>query len=491
MKILLFALNGSYSHTNLAIRCLRSPLLREGHEVTLVEKNLKDKRDEVLQELYRARADVYGFSCYIWNITEMLSLAEDLKTLLPRTRIVLGGPEVSFDTERFAELFFIDHIVCGEGEETFPALCRAIEKGEALERILRGTRPDVMRDEGILYGDDYEAGEMLYYESSRGCPYRCAYCLSSAEQGVRAKSVEQTLTDLLAFERLEKPIKVIKFVDRTFNFDAARANAIWEALADPQYTKTYHFEICASLLDEESFSVLSRLPKGKVQLEIGLQSTHEPTLSEVSRHLDSRRVIEATDRIYKMGNIHVHLDLIAGLPYEGYERFKQSFNDAYFCCDMLQLGFLKLIHGTSLRRDADKYGIRFMAKPPYTVLQTADMSRDELYRLSQIADLLDRYYSSGSFSRCLAVGLASGKAPFDFYDGLLTHLERTEGKSVRKLSQTDAFRVLYGYVATFLDVAALAAFEDAMHADFSAREARKLPYSVVAAVKEKSDHQPQ
>ena len=483
MKILLFALNGSYSHTNLAIRCLRSPLLRAGFEVALVEKNLKDRRDDILQELYRARADVYGFSCYIWNITEMLNLAEDLKALLPKTKIVLGGPEVSFGTERFADTPFIDHIVCGEGEDAFLKLCRSLEKGEAVDRIVVGECPDVMCDEGILYGDDYAAGEMLYYESSRGCPYRCAYCLSSAMHGVRAKTVEQTLADLLAFERLERPIKVIKFVDRTFNFDKKRANAIWSALADEKYTKTYHFEICASLLDEESFAVLARLPRGKIQLEIGLQSTNERTLGEVSRHIDAVAVIAATERIHKMGNIHVHLDLIAGLPYETYERFKKSFNEAYFCCDMLQLGFLKLLHGTALRSNAGKYGIVYMAKPPYTVLETADMSRDELYRLSQIADLLDRYYSSGSFARCLAVGVAASSSPFAFYEGLLTYLETTDGRSVRKLSQTDAFRVLYGYVATFLDTPALAAFEDAMHADFSAREARKLPYSVVAAVK--------
>lgn len=483
MKILLFALNGSYSHTNLAIRCLRSPLLRANFEVTLVEKNLKDRRDDILQELYCARAHVYGFSCYIWNITELLSLAEDLKSLLPEAKVVFGGPEVSFDTDRFAELPFVDHIVCGEGEDAFLALCRALEKGDEADRILYGGRPDVMGDEGILYGDDYAAGEMLYYESSRGCPYRCAYCLSSAEQGVRAKSVEQTLSDLLSFERLKKPIKVIKFVDRTFNFDKKRANAIWAALADEKYTKTYHFEICASLLDEESFAVLSRMPKGKIQLEIGLQSTNERTLRAVSRHIDAAAVIAATERVHKMGNVHVHLDLIAGLPYENYERFKRSFNDAYFCCHMLQLGFLKLLHGTALRRDADKYGMVCMAKPPYTVLQTADMSRDELYRLSQIADLLDRYYSSGSFSRCLAVGIAASSSPFDFYEGLLTYLAATDGRSVRKLSQTDAFRVLYGYVATFLDASTLAAFEEAMHADFAAREARKLPYSVIAAVK--------
>ena len=484
MKIVLFALNGSYSHTNLAIRCLRSPLLRADFEVVIVEKNLKDRRDDVLQTLYRENADVYGFSCYIWNLSEMLSFAEDLKALLPSAKMVLGGPEVSFATDRFSDMRFVDHIVCGEGEEAFLALCQTLRDGQNALRILLGGRTDAMRDEGILYRDgDYEAGEMLYYESSRGCPYRCAYCLSSAEQGVRAKSVEQTLEDLLAFERLEKPIKVIKFVDRTFNFDRKRANAIWAALADQAYTKTYHFEICASLLDEESFEVLSRLPRGKVQLEIGLQSTNPRTLAEVSRHIDPQGVIAATKRVFDMGNIHVHLDLIAGLPYENYERFQRSFNEAYFCCHMLQLGFLKLLHGTALRRDAEKYGIVAMAKPPYTVLKTTDMSRDELYRLSQIADLLDRYYSSGSFSRCLAVGVSCAPTPFDFYHGLLTYLEKTDGRSVRKLSQTDAFRIIYGYASTFLEADMLVRFEEAMHADFAAREARKLPYSVVAGVK--------
>jgi hypothetical protein len=444
----------------------------------IVEANLRDRRDEVLQRLYRERADVYGFSCYIWNISEMLSLAEDLSALLPRARTVFGGPEVSFETERFDHMTFIHHIVCGEGERAMVELCRAFETGETAERILHGNGEPL--GEGILYRDgDYAEGDMLYYESSRGCPYSCAYCLSSVEQGIRAKSVEQTLSDLLAFERLEKGIKVIKFVDRTFNFDRARANAIWSALADKKYTKTYHFEICASLLDEESFRVLSRLPHGKVQLEIGLQSTNPETLAAVSRHIDSARVIAATERLHRMGNMHVHLDLIAGLPHEDYESFKRSFNDAYFCCDMLQLGFLKLLPGTALRKNAADFGCVFSRKPPYTVLETDCLGRDELYRLSQIADLLDRYYSSGRFSSCLDFAVRQKSRPFDFYEGLLEYLISHDGRSIRKLSQTDAFRVLYGYVGTFLDEAETARFETLMHEDFAAHEARKMPYSVI------------
>ena len=486
MKILLFAMNGSYSHTCLAVRCLRNALQKDCYEPIVMEANLRDRRDEVLQSLFEEKADVYGFSCYIWNINEMISVASDLKSLLPDSKMIFGGPEVSFDTERFEKLDFVDCIVCGEGEAVISNLCRMVEQGKALPKVVNSSGADVMDDEGILYRDgDYKSGEMLYYESSRGCPYNCSYCLSSAEHGVRAKSVEQTLSDLLEFERLNEDIKVIKFVDRTFNCDRKRASAIWRALADPQYTKNYHFEICASLLDEESFEVLSRLPKGKVQLEIGLQSTNEKTLLEVSRHINSKQVIAATERLHQMGNMHIHLDLIAGLPYEGYERFKMSFNDAYFCCDMLQLGFLKLLHGTELRRNAEKYGMVYSDTPPYTVLQTADISRDELYKLSQIADLLDRFYSSGKFARCLDLAVKKAKNPFDFYEGLSEYIAKAEGRSVRKLSQTDAFRVLYAYVKTYLNENDSQTFEELMHIDFAEHEARRMPLSVINSEKRK------
>ena len=485
MKIVLFALNGSYSHTNLALRCLRRPLEAAGHDVVLIERNLRDRTDEVLQSLFTERAEIYGFSAYIWNITQLLDLAADLKALLPHAAIVFGGPEVSFDTDRFDGCAYIDHIVRGEGEDAMAELARDLQDGKKPPRIIDGGRPDVMRNEGILYRDgDYAGGEMLYYESSRGCPYRCAYCLSSTSGKIRAKSVEQTLADLEAFTRLRAPVKIIKFVDRTFNFDPARANAIWAALADEKYSGHYHFEICASLLNEESFAVLSRLPAGKVQLEIGLQSTNPATLAEVSRHISSDEVIAATQRIHDMGNIHVHLDLIAGLPFEGYESFRRSFNDAYYCCDMLQLGFLKLLHGTKLRNDAEKYGYVASQKPPYTVLQSNWISRDELYRLSEIADLLDRYYSSGAFRRSLAAAVPLSASPFDFYEGLCAYIAAHDGRSVRRVSQADAFRLLWNYVCTLTaQPGTLARFEDCLHADFEEREARKMPFSVTNAPK--------
>ena len=480
MRVVLFALNGSYAHTCLALRCLRRPLEAAGFEVVLLEKNLRDRRDEVLQALYAERADVYSFSCYIWNIEETLAMAEDLAALLPKAKILFGGPEVSFDTERFATCDFVDCFVCGEGEEAVRELCEKLRDGEDIPRVVYGKMPDVMRSEGILYRDgDYKAGEMLYYESSRGCPYRCAYCLSSVSGSLRAKPVSAVLVDMEAFEKLSSEIKVIKFVDRTFNFDIDRANAIWCALLGEKFTKNYHFEICASLLNEESFTILSQFPKGKIQLEIGLQSTCPETLEAVARHLSPERVIEAAQRLHKMGNIHVHLDLIAGLPYEGYARFAQSFNEAYFCSDMLQLGFLKLLHGTALRRDAEKFGYVSMAKAPYTVLETKWLSRDELYRLSRISDLLDRFYSSGRFARSLDFAVRRAQTPFSLYEGLLGHIAEVDGRDIRKISQTDAFRVFYTYATTFLDAGALSEFEKYLHADYAAHEARQMPRSVL------------
>ena len=273
LRVVLFGMNGSFSHTNLALRALRAPLERAGHEVKLLECTLKDRTAHVLERLVGERADVYGFSCYIWNLQEMLLLSRALHDVLPDAKIVFGGPEVSFATERFEGMDWIDSIVCGEGEDAMTALCGAIAKGEHLDRIIQGKPSErLMRDEGILYRDGDESGGILYYESSRGCPYSCAYCLSSATHGVRMKTVEETLCDLEAFETLEVKSKIIKFVDRTFNADVRRANAIWEALLSERFTKTYHFEVCATLFNEESFDVLSRFPKGKIQLEMGLQS---------------------------------------------------------------------------------------------------------------------------------------------------------------------------------------------------------------------------
>ena len=475
MKIALLALNGSWAHTNLAIRCLRRSLERQGFEVTLIERTLRDRTAHVLETLYDVHADVYGFSCYIWNLEPMLALAPSLKQILPQCRVVLGGPEVSYGTERFDGMDWIDAIVCGEGEDAFPAWCQAQASGEPPPRILQGGASSAMGSEGILYRDGESTGGILYYESSRGCPYSCAYCLSSATHGLRMKSVTQTLADLEAFESLRTDCRIIKFVDRTFNADVACANAIWQALLDEKYTKHYHFEVCASLLNEESFSILSRFPKGKIQLEFGLQSTHLPTLEATCRHIDPAQVIRAVRRIHDVGNIHVHLDLIAGLPFEGYERFARSFDDAYGCCDLLQLGFLKLLHGTRLREEAERYGYRCLPHPPYTVLESKWISYSELQRLSHIAETLERYLESGRFAHTLWLLTPQMISPFRFWEGLTDFLRNSDSRPLQKLSQPDAFRYLRDYVRQAMPAVDPDTLSQMLRADFTQHEHKNPP----------------
>ena len=443
MKVCLFAVNGSWSHSNLAIRCLRNPLEKVGLCVELIECTLRDPTEFMLEKLWVSNADIYGFSCYIWNIDIMLEVASNLHSIRPNAKIILGGPEVSFDTERFSSLPFISAIVCGEGENALPALCEKISEGKPFQRIVvDNTGYSDFADTGIHYRDGEETGGILYYESSRGCPFNCSYCLSSATKGVRFKSAAKTLADLEEFEKLHANCKIIKFVDRTFNADAKRANEIWQGLLDEKFTKHYHFEICASLLNEDSFSVLSKFPKGKIQLEVGLQSTFTETLSAVARHIDPEKVISAVRRIHDFSNIHVHLDLIAGLPYESYERFGKSFNDCYGCCDKLQLGFLKLLHGTTLRQNSGKYGYIFEKKAPYTVLGNSWISYPELNRLHRIADTLERYDESGNFAHTLWYLLPFSESPFSFWEALTGYIEKRDSRPLRKISQPDAYRYL-------------------------------------------------
>ena len=475
MKVVLFGLNGSFSHTNLAIRCLRSHLERAGFETVLLEHTLRDRTSHIIESLYDQQADVYGFSCYIWNIKEMLSVSRALHEILPSARIVFGGPEVSYATRRFDGMDWIDAIVCGEGEEAMRDLCEAFRAGTPFARICHAQASKSMRDEGILYRDGETTGGILYYESSRGCPYSCAYCLSSAERGVRFKSVEETLADLRAFETLNANCGIIKFVDRTFNADVRRANAIWRALLEEEYTKKYHFEVCATLLNEESFAILSSMPKGKIQLEFGLQSTNPKTLTATSRHIDPDRVIEAVRRIHDVGNIHVHLDLIAGLPYEDYESFARSFDDAWGCCDLLQLGFLKLLYGTELREREEEYGYRSLPDPPYTVLESKWISYPQMQRLVHIAEALERYVESGRFVHALWYLSSYLPSPFRFFEGLCDYLKRNDSRPLQKISQPDAYRYFMEYAEAAVEGMDRETFREMLRADFCKSEHKNPP----------------
>ncbi len=472
MKVVLFGLNGSFNHTNLAIRRLRPCLEAEGFEVKLIEAGLRDADSAILEALVDENADIYGFSAYIWNIKRLLPIAEDLKSILPNSFIVFGGPEVTYSEERFVGSSFINCIIKGAGESALPSVCLSVKNGQVVPSVIDGGKTHL--SEGILYDrNDEHIKATVYYESAVGCPYSCAFCLSSATVGVESKCAEMTLTELLEFEKLDGDF-IIKFVDRTFNFNIKRANKIWSGLLDAKYTKRYQFEICAELLNEESFEILGKFPRGRVQLEAGLQSTNPEALKSVARHLDSKTTLDACRRIKEQGNIHVHIDLIAGLPYEDYDSFKKSFNDAYHCCQQLQLGFLKLLHGTALRSKADEYGYRFTSDPPYTVLSNKWISYKEIRRLDAIADLVERYGNSGHFARSLDYAIPYATSPFDFYEGLLDFIKKRDGRNIRRIGQNDAYELLYSYAAALPGIDAYILTEK-LHDDYKSSEVRKPP----------------
>ncbi len=439
MNITFFALNSSFTHTNIAVRYLASALENAGFSTIIKEYNLKDRKAHVLNELVNTGSEIYAFSVYIWNRNEMLSYARELKKLRPDSHIIFGGPEVSFEDEKFlTKNPFIDTLIRGEGESVIADICKKPKD----HRIVDGMCTDSFKHCGILY-DRYPAeGDILYYESTRGCPYRCSYCLSSLSEGTRAKSAEQTLKELKAFEELKNKPRIIKFIDRTFNYDLKRAKKIWLALCSEEYTLNYHFEIAADILDEECFEILSAMPKGKIQFEAGIQSTNLDTLTAINRKTDSNKVIENLTRLKANGNIHIHADLIAGLPYEDIDSFKASFDSAIGCCHKLQLGFLKMLRGSAVRSKATEHGYIYENDPPYTVLSNNYISYNELYRLEKIALTVDRFYSSGRFENTMEYILASVKSPFGFF----SELTDVQTKELDKTSQHECRIQLIGLI---------------------------------------------
>lgn len=468
LKVVLFALNSSYIHTNLAVRCLYQSLTDCGIDTVIIEKNLKDNHNKILYELYNHNADVYGFSTYIWNVDEMLSFAQNLKCLLPDCRIIFGGPEVSFEDD---VPVYIDHIIKGEGENVIADLCL---NPSAYGKIVQPPQYNRFIESGILYDrTPIPQGDMFYYESARGCPYNCAYCLSSTIHGLRMKSAEKTLDDLKHFETLPNKIKVIKFVDRTFNSDIKRAKQIWQALQSDEYTLTYHFEICADLLDDESFNILSDMPEFKIQLEIGIQTTNAETLHAINRKSDIDKAVYNLERLHSLGTIHIHADLIAGLPYETYNIFKQSFNDVYGKCDMLQLGFLKLLKGTCIRRDADTWGYKYMSNAPYMILSNNFISYSELIKLHDVEAVLNRFANSGRFNKSIEYLISLSSSPFDFFENLSQHIN-----GLSNFSQIKAYELLHSYAAAHINEVDFDMLKSCLTFDFLTNETASCPPSI-------------
>ena len=352
---------------------------------------------------------------------------------------------------------YIDTVLTGEGEESIVTRIKAYENGES-PRILCGAPFADFANTDIPYDEnEIRQGNILYYESARGCPYRCAYCLSGAEEfkTVRAKSQEKTLDDLRRFEAFDN-VKIVKFIDRTFNYDIKRANAIWQAISGEEFTKQYHFEIAASLLNEDSFAILQAMPKGKIQLEIGVQSTNPDVLKAINRPDHTERVLNAIKRLYTFGNIHIHTDLIVGLPRDTYHSIGKSYDALAFSCHDLQLGFLKLLKGSPLYLRQKEYGYRFHCEPPYEVLSSDTLSFAEIAKLKKMETVHERYMNSHRFTRAMQV-LCDGRSPFGLLEALSDFLP-----DVTTLSQRDAYVKLLEFDRALGDTSRRAALVDAI-----------------------------
>ena len=449
MKVFLTTLNSKFIHSNLAIRYLSAYCRDLPVEMEICEFNINQNLDYILAQIYKAQPDVVGFSCYIWNIVPTLQLCSNLRKVLPNLKIVLGGPEVSFDSAEILRRHnFIDYIVRGEGEVTFYELLQKLISPKVLEEL-----PDISMDEiaGLTFWQngavisapdrplltnldeipspyatglsDYE-NRLVYYESSRGCPFNCQYCLSSTQKGVRTFSMPRIYEDLTTL--INARVKMVKFVDRTFNFDPVHAVQIMRFLLENQRQTTFHFEITAHLVTEEMLELLKAAPVGLFQFEIGVQTTFAPTLRAIRRAEDFARLTEVVRVVSSYQNVHLHLDLIAGLPEEDYTHFRQSFNDVFnLKPDNLQLGFLKMLKGSGIRNDAEKYAYQYTEEPPYEVLSNRFISYSEILDLKMIEDLLETYYNSHKFdfSVDFIITRFYFAKPFDFFNNLKDYWE--------------------------------------------------------------------
>lgn len=439
MKILLTTLNAKYVHTSLALWYLYQFCKKDHPGLMLREFNINQDLSWICGEIYLERADVVAFSCNIWNIEQTLIICRRLKAVAPETVIILGGPEVSAEAlETLSANPAVDFIVCGEGELTFAEWLRELKQPEPCwEKIsglafrsargipvLNEPRP-VIPDLAVLpfpYPREDLAQfrqKLVYYETSRGCPFRCSYCLSANERGVRWFPLERVEQELLLF--IEAGIAQVKLVDRSFNCDPERAKSIWRFLLSHPGHTNFHFEIVGDLLDEESLEILADAQPGQFQFEIGVQSTNQETLRLIERKMDFARLSDRVVGLRRRGKIFVHLDLIAGLPGEDYHSFAKSFNDNMALApSRLQLGFLKLLKGSRLREQAGDFGYEFTAETPYEVLENNWISYGELLRLKVIEDLLERYYNSGRFELGLGYLMTRYPDPFQFFEAFAT-----------------------------------------------------------------------
>lgn len=488
MKILLAACNAKYIHSNLAVYNLKSCSGEYSSSVVVKEYTINQIRDDILKDIYLEQPDVVCFSCYIWNISFVRELVPDLKKILPQVEFWAGGPEVSYDAVEFLKknpVFF--GVMVGEGEETFHELA-----GYYIERkpeTLSGIRGVAFRDENkgrdivhtgwrelmdlskvpFAYSNLTEfKNRIIYYESSRGCPFSCSYCLSSIDKKLRFRDIGLVKKELQFF--IDNKVPQVKFVDRTFNCKHDHAMEIWRYITENDNGITnFHFEISADLLRAEELALMKTMRPGLIQLEIGVQSTNPQTIKAIRRTMDFEKLKGIVEQIHSFGNIHQHLDLIAGLPYEGYDSFHKSFCDVYALRpEQFQLGFLKVLKGSHMMEMTGEYQILYKDREPYEVLSTAWLTYGEILRLKMVESMVEVYYNSGQFKNTLVFLEKYFDDPFRMYEALGRFYEK-KGYSEISHSRMRRYEILMEFAGEQKEIPS-EALSDVMLLDLYLRE---------------------
>ncbi len=458
------AINSKYIHSNLAVRYLKAFTKDLDFECSIKEFSINDRIEKIFENIMEGKPDIVAFSCYIWNIEYVVKLATLIKTLDNNIEVLFGGPEVSYDGEKFLSENPGEYLIKEEGEETFREFVQwkisnePFSAGEIKglyskngEKIsFGGTREPMDLNKTVFpyEKDDDLSNKIVYYESSRGCPFKCKYCLSSTTSGVRFMDAERTKGELQFF--IDKGVKLIKFVDRTFNCNHKFSMDIWNFLIHASTDATFHFEISADILIDDEIELLKTAPKGRIQLEVGVQTTNDDILKNINRNVKFEDIKDKVVKVETNRNVKQHLDLIGGLPGETFYQFKKSFNDVYSIApEEIQMGFLKLLKGSSMISETEKWGMIYSPYPPYEILSTNSISYDEILKLKKIEEVVDKYYNSQKFGNILKYFATKFKSPFDFYFKLGTYF-KDRGYLDRKISSSEYYKVFIDFTKDVL-----------------------------------------
>lgn len=457
MKVLLTAINSKFIHSNLAVRYLKAFTEDMDYTCKIREFSINDRDEKVLEEIIKEKPDIVAFSTYIWNVEMVKRLSNLIKIVNSDIKILYGGPEVSYDSLNILRELNGDYLIEGEGEKTyreFIEYClgerdirsiRGLYFKENGEVIGNGNRPLMSMNEIVFpYNmDENLDNKIIYYEASRGCPFNCKYCLSSTTHGVRFLEIERVKKELQFF--IDKKVRLVKFVDRTFNCNFKFSTAIWEFLINAETKTQFHFEISADILKPQELELLRKAPKDRFQFEVGVQTTNDDVLNRINRFVNFSDIKEKVVELLEIKNIKQHLDLIAGLPGEDIVSFKKSFNDVYSIePEEIQLGFLKLLRGSSMREEAEEYGMKYSPYPPYEIISTKDISYNELLILKKIESMVDKYYNSQKFNNIIKILVKCFDTPYDFYLELGNYFDK-KGYFDRNIGNSEYYKVFLDF----------------------------------------------